>query len=754
MQPTPVKMNKKIYLFIIFTVISLSSIHARHIIGGVMSYVCNGEGSYSFTIKMYRDCSDEQAANFDFNAPVSIFQGDNDQEIQTLFVEYESITDVDPPNDNPCVIIPPSVCVEEAIYTFDYIFDEWPITESYTFAYQRCCRNNNITNVLNPQETGATFSTVILPESQEVCNNSPVFNNFPPTVICAGSELNFDHSATDIDNDLIIYELCAPLKGGGLAGVLGNPGNTDDCDGVTPTPACPPSGWEPIEYETGYSALNPIGGMPAVTINSSTGEITGIPPVSGQFVVGVCAYEYRNGELLSVLQRDFQFNVTDCEELVNVDVPADSVVAGADFYFSSCQTTTISFENESTQQQYITDWFWQFDFLGQDTLFDEWEPTITFPSTGFYPGVLILNPDTDCGDTANILVNIFPELTADFEFDYDTCVAGPVFFEDLSFSGSGPIEEWAWDFGNETIDSLAEPFVQYDEAAVWDVALEVTDKNGCTHDTVKSVTYFPVPNLIVVSPSESVTCPPAEIIFENLSSPVDSTYITNWDFGDGGVGTDVSPTYTYDSVGLYTVSLEITSPIGCVTDTTYTDLVWVKPPPVAEFGYNEKEEFSNFSPDIELYDLSDYPAYWEWFDDGESFSREPNPAYVFPDTGVHEVKLVIYSEEGCIDTTTQMIDVEPHVRFFLPNAFTPNWDTVNDEYGGEGFLRGVTNYNLQIWDRWGEMIFNTTDPEELWNGQKNNEGRPAPGGVYVCHVTFTGPRGEPFEFKSFATLIR
>jgi len=93
---------------------------ARHIIGGVMSYVCNDDGSYSFTIKMYRDCSDDQAANFDFNAPVSIFRGDDDQEITTLYVEYESITSVEPPSDNPCVIIPPNVCVEEAIYTFDY----------------------------------------------------------------------------------------------------------------------------------------------------------------------------------------------------------------------------------------------------------------------------------------------------------------------------------------------------------------------------------------------------------------------------------------------------------------------------------------------------------------------------------------------------------------------------------------------------------------------------------------------------------
>jgi gliding motility-associated-like protein len=118
------------------------------------------------------------------------------------------------------------------------------------------------------------------------------------------------------------------------------------------------------------------------------------------------------------------------------------------------------------------------------------------------------------------------------------------------------------------------------------------------------------------------------------------------------------------------------------------------------------------------------------------------------------VKLIVTHPEFCLDTLVQFIDVEPKVTFYLPNAFTPNEDTVNDFFAGTGVTRGITNFRLEIWDRWGQRIFETGNPKEAWNGRVNNTGRQAPGGVYVCLVSYSGPRGEPFEYKGFATLIR
>jgi gliding motility-associated-like protein len=102
----------------------------------------------------------------------------------------------------------------------------------------------------------------------------------------------------------------------------------------------------------------------------------------------------------------------------------------------------------------------------------------------------------------------------------------------------------------------------------------------------------------------------------------------------------------------------------------------------------------------------------------------------------------------------QYVDVVPEVTFYMPNAFTPNEDTVNDYFVGTGVTRGVTNYSLAIWDRYGQKIFETDRIDEPWNGQVGNQGKPALNGLYVYVVSFTGPRGEPFEYRGYATLLR
>jgi len=109
---------------------------------------------------------------------------------------------------------------------------------------------------------------------------------------------------------------------------------------------------------------------------------------------------------------------------------------------------------------------------------------------------------------------------------------------------------------------------------------------------------------------------------------------------------------------------------------------------------------------------------------------------------------------GCQDSLVQRIDIRPDVRYFLPNAFTPNADGLNDTYFGKGFLIGISSFNLSIWNRWGEKVFETTDPNEGWNGRYQNSGQEAPNDSYLVLVRFTGPRGQPFEFKGSATIVR
>ncbi|HOO11136.1 MAG TPA: gliding motility-associated C-terminal domain-containing protein, partial [Cyclobacteriaceae bacterium] len=91
---------------------------------------------------------------------------------------------------------------------------------------------------------------------------------------------------------------------------------------------------------------------------------------------------------------------------------------------------------------------------------------------------------------------------------------------------------------------------------------------------------------------------------------------------------------------------------------------------------------------------------------------------------------------------------------YIPNAFSPNNDGTNDEYLGAGVMEGATAFSLTIWNRWGELVFQTSDPFEGWNGRKHNTGSEVPAGVYMVLVTFNGPRGEPFELQGVATVVR
>ena len=739
------------------------NLNARHIIGGVITYECLGGGDYEFTMKIYRDCNCTNCADFDPIAFIAIYRCGDNTDCSALG-QNDYLHRVDAPllssenvmaPDYPC-LIPPNVCVQEGLYRFklsDYGINLPALTnDSYHITYQRCCRNETINNIIAPDDSGATYTVELTPDimATSPCNNSPVFNDFPPIVICAGSPLVFDHSATDPDGDQLVYEFCAPLLGGGP---LLSQNLYETCGGANPNPACPPP-YDPVSFIVpAYEPLEPMGGDPVVTIDPNTGIITGVPDILGQFVVGVCVKEYRNGVLLSTIFRDFQFNVAPCDPQVVAQIDSDEQIGDQQFVINACGENTVTLANQSFQEIFIDEFRWEFYIDGETVEPPQWNPTVTFPDIGQYEGRLFLNPGTDCGDTANIYINVFPEIAADFEYTYDTCVAGPTMFTDLSFSGSGNITEWNWSFGDGNTSNQQNPNHNYMIPGELPVTLTVTDVNNCSESITQIIEYFPVPALIVIAPSSFIGCAPADIFFDNLSFPIDSTYDINWTFGDGGTSTAISPWYTYEDPGTYTVNVDITSPIGCQTDTTFNELIDILPSPEAGFTYTP-EQPSNIVPLVQFTDQSSGAANWFWdFGNGAtSFQQSPN--YEYPDTGQYQVMQVVTHPSGCTDTMFQLIDVIPEVRYYLPNAFTPNYDSVNDEFRGKGLLEGATNFNFTIWNRWGELIFQTDDPDEGWNGKKHNTGRESPSGVYVVVVSFTGPRGEDYELKGFATLIR
>ncbi|PHI18245.1 hypothetical protein CEQ90_18845 [Lewinellaceae bacterium SD302] len=763
-------MRKRYSILVFILLISaISSLEAKHIIGGEMTYECLGVDSenpannlYRMTMIVYRDCADETGAAFDSDpnaanasdGTVTVYRGaETTPFINTIVLDPPIITDVQPTIGNPCLVLPPALCVERGVY-------EWVVSlprsdQSYTITYARCCRNPTITNIFSPGEVGMTFFIEITPESQSLCNNSPVFDEFPPIVLCANEPFELPMGATDQEGDRLVYYLCSPIIGGG--NILTSPGATS-FDGVIPDPEIWPAAHENVDFVgPNFSAQNPLGPDSEFVYDNLTGLLSGTPQFLGQFVVGICIDEFRGDTLLSSTKREFQFNITNCERTVDALIQDDSITDDGQFYIRICGPGDFDITNLSTQAQFIDTYNWYLERPSGDSLLSSTiDLAVAAGDTGRYTGTLILNQFgnfENCRDTADFIIDVFPDLMADFSYTYDTCVAGPVAFTNLSTSDDPDgIANYAWDFQDgSAIVGTVDPSHLYGIPGDFPVSLTITDFNGCTNTGVNPVNYFPAPPVLLINPDASIGCEPHDVLFVNNSIPIDSTYTYEWDFGDGGTSGDQNPQYVYETAGTYDVYLAVTSPIGCFIDTTFDQFITIRESPEALFTFDPTNP-SNLQRDVNFTDLSQRAVQWR-YEIGDFFqTNQRNFTYTFRDTGLIVVTQFVTHPSGCVDSFSQIIDIEPIITFHAPNAFTPNGDGLNDIFIPKAFLFGHRAYRFTVWNQWGQRIFTTDDPSQGWDGTYNN--RDSPGGSYLWEAEIIGPRNQVERYKGTATLLR
>lgn len=752
---------KKAYVrfaLFLFCVISLyNNAKSAHIIGGEATYKClglNDEGTkvtFEVIFTLYRDNRGGGAA-FDNPFSFGVYRKSGEQFtfIRSIDNIYASnLNNIDVQNENPCIIAPVNIGVQKGNYKFKVTLDV--IDDSYYIAYQRCCRNNTILNIVNAAQTGAAFTTEISPGAQKSCNNSPFFDGLPPVLICVNRPINYDHSAVDVDGDSLVYEFTKPLSAGGP-----DVNSPFDCRGVRPSPfLCLPPFEEVIFNEPNFSFDKPMGGNPFISINNTTGTISGVPNILGQFVVGVIVKEYRNGVLIGSLRRDFQFNVTICEVTITADLKA-SAKTPTEFVINSCGDFTVDFINLSTDARYIKNYHWEFDVNGNKEVFTSRDVSYTFPGLGSYTATMIINKSqgntAECSDTAYISVNLYPSIAADFAFEYDTCKAGPIIFTDKSTSGAGPIQQWNWQFG-EGASKNQNPVFEYEFSGIKTVTMVAEDINKCRDTSTQQIRYLPLPTIIIIDPNTFIGCQPASISFENLSSPVDNSFKYLWTFGDGKTSNDADPINNYEEVGSYNVNLELTSPTGCKITKSWNNLIKIVESPKAGFSFNP-EKPNLYNNTVQFKDESENAFAYRWTFDELGTSLLQNPSFTFRDTGSYAVSQVVFQTNGCTDTATTYVKVLPFINFFMPNAFTPNNDGLNDELIPVGIFEGIRNYNFSVWNRWGDRIFETDDVRIGWNGQRNNTGEFAQPGMYSFIINFTNNSGKPDLLKGHFTLIR
>ncbi|WP_198661628.1 PKD domain-containing protein [Lewinella sp. IMCC34183] len=760
-----------------------AGLRADHIVGGEFRYECLGYRNndpstgvlrYRITINMYRDCIGEGAL-FDGNDPrqtpnepsaeghISIYVGDRYYN-PTRIISLSNFSPVPINLGNPCLVVNEPICQEIGIYTF---IEELPVSdETYTFVYQRCCRNESIRNLINPRQIGATYFIQLTPEAQGRCNSSPEFNIDPPIAICINEQFRIDLGATDAEGDSLVYKFCDPKLGGGTDPGTGERQQTASYfDDIVPLQESPyPYTSVPWVRPT-YSVDDQLGIGSTLAIDPLTGELSGVPIYPGTHVLGVCVEEWTRGPnpvFLSETKREFQLNVSRCGNTVEADLLETELDEQGRFFIRQCGPGPNTIFNESTRISSITSYDWELIGPGGELLTGNSRDFNTnINEIGVYEGVMLLNRESfanNCKDTAVFLLGVFPDLDAEFETTKVVCDPEPIVFSNLSTTDGGQrIDSYDWDFGDVTPrNGQRNPTHQYLIPGTFDARLTITDENGCVNEAVREVEYYPAPRTIILEPTDAFGCQPFENTFVNLSNPIDDTYEFEWRFGDGGSSADRDPTHVYENTGLYDVYLSITSPLGCFVDSTFRRLVDVRDAPVANFEFFP-EEPSNLFPDVDILDRSigsQSQRYVISDNTGEGIFSAPGPDFTYRlrDTTLLSVTQYVTHASGCQDTITKDIRLYLKNTFNAPNAFTPNGDGLNDDWRPKGVWAGATDYVLRIWNRWGERIFETTDFTAGWDG--TYQGSNSPAGGYLWDVTFTNAEGEPEAFKGGLVLIR
>lgn len=336
-----------------------TQVKATHIIGGDITYRYIDNNNYEITLTLRRDCQFGQVP-FDPIASIGVFQKQLDGSV-TLYRELRIPLMVSDTVGNTivsnCGFIGSEVCVQRTSYRDTITLDYSEL--GYILSYQRCCRNESLNNVDEPLNTGTTQWIEISKSALELQNSSPTFNSWPDVYICANQPLIFDHSATDIDGDSIVYSICTPYGGG-------------DMINNTPRPPFPPDYYE-INWKAPFSLQNMMGGT-ALKIDPRTGQITANPNLVGQFLIGICMSEYRNGQLISTVRRDFQYNVRVCSE---------PVVTDFDVKNDPCDSLQIIIENKTSNADHYE---WNFNYPSTDPKYLSTleTPNFKYDSAGTY----------------------------------------------------------------------------------------------------------------------------------------------------------------------------------------------------------------------------------------------------------------------------------------------------------------------------------------------------------------------------------
>jgi gliding motility-associated-like protein len=413
---------------------------------------------------------------------------------------------------------------------------------------------------------------------------------------------------------------------------------------------------------------------------------------------------------------------------------------------SGCAPLTVNFTNLSTNG--LT-YLWDFgDGSGTVTTFST---SHTFTSAGVYTVTLSSANSNACfktEDTFRLLIvvdtgKITPGFTTKL---VDSCNPYIASFTNTSTDFIGT-PTYTWYLGDgTTYVGTTPPNHTYADTGWYTVTLVMADTAACkSPDTMIHSIHFANVNV-----SAKFTIPDSLCLGAPFTPMVSFTNVTNtvWTFGDGTSSTDMDPSHIYKAVGSYTVTLIAQNVGACNGGDTLVEIIKILPIPVANFSYapttpvpNIPSTFTNLSTNAIRY-------LWDFGDN--TTGTEKDPVHQYEKTGTYKVCLTAYNTSSCPSTVCKQAPADVMPLLGLPTGFSPNGDGENDVL----YVRcaAIKTLDLKIYNRWGQLVFETRDQKIGWDGKFNGQPQPVEAYAYVLDATFID--GTSKVLKGNITLLR
>ncbi|MFO7789854.1 MAG: PKD domain-containing protein, partial [Bacteroidales bacterium] len=378
--------------------------------------------------------------------------------------------------------------------------------------------------------------------------------------------------------------------------------------------------------------------------------------------------------------------------------------------------------------------------------------------------VLTVRDTRGCTTSKEFTIFVYPELNiASCYTDEDTVCAGePVkLYTEVTGGNGGPYQIYL--NGDDVIPS---PYTFYpSESGYYNV--RVTDM--CSTPAVKDSVYihvWPLPrNNFIADVVEG--CPPLKVNFTEITADDGSEF--EWSFGDQQFSFGQNVTHVFKQSGYHTVALKLTDEHGCEKVREKVNMIRVFPQPKVDF-YTEPDEISILNPIVDFYATTENTdsLYW-YFGDGDTTHQNINyTSHTYDGKGEYIITLVGESEYNCRDTSSKKIKINESYSFYAPTAFSPNRDGYNDCFSVCGHGIDQNDFVLRIYDRWGELVFETTEYDDSEGCDACNDGawdgtyqgnimkgdRVLEQGIYGWVCTFKDKSGIVNEYSGQVRLIR